>query len=225
VRILYVSEAAPDDYLLSALREAGHVVDVAAEPADGPFMAADGLHELALLDWRRPSEDWTRRFAGGGPLLVVIASAGGARERTRVLRAGADACFVRPFAFVEFEARLQALRGLVHRGVEGADADPAAIRLVPAARAAQSDTGQVVLSALEFRMLEHLVERPGEVVGVAALRRLLWGEEAEPASEPVHRCAARLRRKLASICTPDLIEAIPGHGYVFRSAAATSSPM
>jgi two-component system OmpR family response regulator len=210
-----VSDAEPDDYVLGALREAGHVVEVAADPADGSLMAAEEVYEAILLDWRRPPEDWIRRFAVSRALLVVLAAAGDGRERARALRAGADACFVRPVAFAELEARLQALRRTARRH-GGRCPDPPEIRLVAAERAVRSKDAQAILSALEFRMLEQLLARPGEVIGVRVLRRLVWGDEAEPASEPVHRCAARLRRKLASISTSDSIEAIPGHGYVFR---------
>jgi DNA-binding response OmpR family regulator len=219
VHILYVSETPSDDYLLAALREAGHVVEAAAEPADGPVMAAQLSFDAVVLDGSRPPDDWMTPFARAGATVVVIASRATAADRARVLRAGADACFVRPVAFAELEARLQALRRGAHR-TDGHRAEVAAqgpdFELAASRRTVGRAGTEIVLSAIEFRMLEHLAERPGEVVAIPVLLRVAWGDGVEPAAEPVHRCAARLRRKLAALGVRASIEAIPGHGYALR---------
>lgn len=212
MRILYVSEAEPDAYLVGALREAGHLVEVAAEPADGPVMAAELAFDAAILDLSRPSEAWARRFVGLSPIIVVICARAVARERVGALRAGADVCFMRPFAFAELEARLQALR----RGALGSVKERLDFELAPARRTVAHEGAEIVLSAIEFRMLQHLAEHAGEVVSIATLRSVAWGDGVEPAAEPVHRCAARLRRKLVSLGARASIEAMSGHGYALR---------
>jgi DNA-binding response OmpR family regulator len=221
MRILYVSETEPDPYLLGALREAGHVVEVTADPADGPIVAAELTFDAVVLDWARPSEEWARRFAGFGAIVVVACARGAARERARALRAGADACFVRPFAFAELEARLQALRRSAHRA-QSANAAPD-FELAAARRTVTRAGAEIVLSAIEFRMLQRLTEHPGELVAIPTLRRAVWGDDVEPTAEPVHRCAARLRRKLASLGVRTSIEATPGHGYTLRSVPPNPS--
>jgi two-component system, OmpR family, response regulator len=221
VRILYVSETEPDAYLLGALREAGHVVEATAEPGDGPIIAAEQRFDAVVLGWSRPPEAWAARFAGLGAIVVAICSRGTARERARALRAGADACFVRPFAFAELEARLQALRRSGHRA--GAPRDTLDFELTAARRTIGREGAEVVLSAIEFRMLQHLADHAGEVVAIHTLRQVGWGDEIEPAAEPVHRCAARLRRKLASLGVRASIEATPGHGYTLRSIPSKPS--
>jgi DNA-binding response OmpR family regulator len=219
VHILYVSDGEPDDYLLRALREAGHVVETAAEPGDGPVMAGQLSFDTAILDGPIPRREWTQSFARTGAMVVVIASHATAAERARTLRAGADACFTRPVAFAELEARLQALRRGAHRA-DGQGTEDATqgldFELAPARRTVGHASAEIGLSAIEFRMLEHLTERAGEVVAIATLRRAVWGDEVEAAAEPVHRCALRLRRKLAALGARASIEAIPGHGYALR---------
>ena len=212
MRVLYASEADLDAYLLGALREAGHVVEVAANKSDGPVMASEHDFDVIVLDWSRPSEAWARRFAGVATTLVMICSGGGARERVDVLRAGADVCFVRPFAFAELEARLQALSRHGPRASE----TRVDFELAAAPRTAARGENEIVLSAVEFRMLQHLADHAGEVVAIATLRSVAWGDDVEPAAEPVHRGVARLRRKLASLGVRALIEASPGHGYALR---------
>jgi DNA-binding response OmpR family regulator len=215
VHILYVSEAAADTYLTGALQEAGHVLDIAADPADGPSMAAQGDYQAILLDGPRPLPEWTARFSEVAPsLIVVVAARGDEHERAAALRAGADACFIRPLTFVELDARLKALDRVVRRS----RLRPAATRLelLAAERAVRLGRAQVRLSVLEFRLLEHLLQHGGEVISLEDLRRAVWGEEAEPRPEPVHSCASRLRRKLASISAPVSIEALAGHGYALR---------
>jgi DNA-binding response OmpR family regulator len=221
VRILYVSEAEPDAYLLGALREAGHLVETAADRQDGPAMAAELTFEAIVLDGSSAWEDWTRRFAGLSAILVAICAHGTWRDRVRALRAGADACFVRPFAFAELEARLQALRRTALRAEPAKEAPD--FELAAARRAVGRAGVEIVLSAIEFRMLEHLTQHAGELVSIPNLRRVAWGEEVEPAAEPVHRCAARLRRKLASLGANASIQGKPGHGYTLRSLSTNPS--
>lgn len=220
MHILYASKGSIDHYLTAALQEAGHVLEVAADPADGPAMAGQGDYQAIVLDWPRPSADWTRRYAAAaaGALIVVVAGRGDERERAAALRAGADACFVRPLPFVELEARLQALDRVVRRARP--QAERAGVELLPAERAVRLGRAQAELSVLEFRFLEHLMQHPGEVVGIPDLRRAVWGEEAEPRSDAVHGCASRLRRKLAAIQAAGRLQAVAGHGYAFHPEGA-----
>ena len=220
MRILYVSETEPDAYLVGALREVGHIVEAACDAADGPVMANELNFEAVVLDCSRPSEGWVRRFAGLGAIVVVICGRGVARERVGALRAGADVCFMRPFAFAELEARLQALRRSAPRAVK---ASPD-FELAAAHRTVARNGVEIVLSAVEFRILQHLMEHAGEFIPIPTLRRVAWGDDVEPAAEPVHRCAARLRRKLAALKATASIEAMPGHGYALRVTPVSVAP-
>jgi two-component system OmpR family response regulator len=222
VHILYVSDGDPDTYLTTAMTQAGHRVETAPEAADGLVMAADGDYDAILLDCRRPSKDRARRYGAvaAGALVIVVAAQGDEHERAEVLRAGADACFIRPLTFVELEARLQALGRVIRRGRPGQGGD-LALRLLPAERAARRGGAQVALSPLEFRLLDHLIRHAGEVIGIDRIRRHVWGDDAEPRSEPVHGCASRLRRKLETIGAGACLQAVPGHGYLFRDDEAS----
>jgi DNA-binding response OmpR family regulator len=219
MHILYASLGAVDHYLTGALQEAGHVLEIARDPADGAAMAGQGDYQAILLDWPRPSADWTRRYAAaGGALILVVAGGGDEHERAAVLRAGADACFIRPLPFVELEARLQALDRVVRRAAD--HSGEAGVELLTAERAVRLGRAEAQLSTLEFRFLQHLVQHAGEVVSISDLHRAVWGEEAEPRSDAVHACASRLRRKLVAIKAAGALQAVVGHGYAFRPDAS-----
>lgn len=212
MHLLYATDRHVDAYLVKALREAGHVVDVTDQPADGVVMASGGDYQAILLDWSAPSLDCARRYAGacGEALLLIVAAQGDETERAAVLKAGADACFIRPIQFIEIEARLAALARLVGR------ARPAtAVRLVPAERAVHLNGQAVLLSPREFHLMEHLVAHAGEVVGVERLQQQAWGEAAEPRPDLVRASIARLRRKLDAVGAGRVVRAMAGYGYMF----------
>ncbi len=220
MRLLYVTDRQVDAYLVKALREAGHVVDATALPADGVMIASGGDYQAVVLDWSSPAADWTARFAEAAPeaLVMVIAASGDGGERARVLRAGADACFVRPSSLIELQARLEALTGLVRRSRGQGPFPP--VEMVPAERAVRLNGRSIPLAELEFRLMAHLVAHPGEVTGIDRLEQQVWGDGLEPRPDRVRSCVSRLRRKLAAVGAGDVLRAVAGHGYMFEPLAA-----
>src|ERR1700761_9007393 len=124
MHLLYAADLRIDAYIVKALREAGHVVEATAAPADGVEMARGGDYQAIVLDWAAPPHDCVARFsaAASAALILVIVAAGDETARAAVLQAGADACFLRPVSFIELEARLEALARLVQRARPAHDA-------------------------------------------------------------------------------------------------------
>lgn len=220
MHLLYVTDQRIDAYLVRALREAGHVVEITDEPADGVEMAGGGGYEAIVMDWSTPEARCAARFSGAAPeaLVMVIAPAGEDAEKVALLNAGADACFVRPLSFIELETRLEAMARLVRRGLAGAGP----VELLTAERAVRINGRSVGLSGREFRLLEHLAGHAGEVIGVDRLQQHVWGEASEPRPELVRTCVSRLRRKLEAVGAGERLQAVAGHGYVFRAAAGAA---
>jgi two-component system OmpR family response regulator len=219
MHLLYAADHRVDAYLVKALREAGHVVEATGEPADGLSMASDGDHQAIILDWMGPAIPCVKRFAAAVPhiLILVITAAADESERTAILEAGADACFTRPAAFIELEARLAALTRLVRRA-RPARADPAA-DMIAAAQAVRLNGVSIALSAREYRVMALLLARPGEVIGLDQLQRQIWGDAAEPRPDLVRTSLSRLRRKLEQAGVGAGLRTVSGHGYVFDPAA------
>src|SRR6266446_6456476 len=101
-------------YLARGLREQGHVVDLAATGRDGLFLATDGGHDVLILDRMLPGLDGiglvqTLRQTGVKAPVLFLTALGGVGDRVRGLEAGGDDYLVRPFAFAELLARVNAL--------------------------------------------------------------------------------------------------------------------
>lgn len=218
--MLYATDRRVDAYLLKALREAGHLVEATGRPADAVEMAATGGYEAILLDWSSPSIDCAARFAAAaaGPLMLLIAANGGEADRAAVLKAGADACFIRPVPFIELEARLTALARLVRRT---RPSNPTSgVELVASEQTVRLNGRGIALSSREYRLMEHLVAHAGEVVSLERLHQHVWGDAAEPRPDLARASISRLRRKLDAAGAAGFVRSVPGHGYAFEPGVA-----
>jgi DNA-binding response OmpR family regulator len=223
MHLLYVTDRQTDAYLVQALRESGHVVEVTDQPGDGVVMAAGGDYQAIVLDWSTAEVDCAARFVAAAPqtLVMMIAASADDAERVGVLKAGADVCFVRPVSFIELQTRLEALARLVRRARPGAGGS--AVELLAAERAVRIDGRRIALSGREFQVLEQLVGHTGEVISVERLQERVWGATSEPRPDLVRTCISRLRRKLGAAGAGSVLRAVAGHGYVFQ-AVPTPEP-
>jgi two-component system OmpR family response regulator len=193
MHLLYATDHHADAYLIKALREAGHVVDATEYGSDALAMAPDGDYQVILLDWSGPPVDCARRFAAAAPeaSVVVIAATGDSAARTRVLKAGADAYFIRPVAFMELEARLEALARLVQR--RRPTAEQARIELVVAERAVRFGDRTSPLSGREYHLMEFLLAHPDEVISLERLQQQVPPQAQD--RPPGRRRAPQIRQR------------------------------
>jgi len=214
MRLLYVTDGRLDAYLLKALREAGHMVEATDQPIDAVEAATASEYQAIILDWSaEPSAAIAALAAAANALILVIVPAADEAFRTAVLLAGADACFVRPVAFMELEARLDALARLIQRR----RAAPGGVEMLEAERAVRLAGRVIALSPREFRVMAYLAQHAGEVIGLDRLQQQAWGEDAEPRLDLVRACVARLRRKLDTGGGAEALRAVAGHGYVLQA--------
>ncbi|RAK60550.1 hypothetical protein DJ021_12420 [Phenylobacterium hankyongense] len=211
MRVLHAGLPRGDGYLAHALVEAGHVVETAPDLPDLLLSCAGGEYDVVLVEVAQPDQALARRIAaaGGGALALVVDTATAA-ERTRLLRAGADACFLRPVQFIELEARLSALVGL---GRRHAAAPPQALALDPAARTARMGGRSLMLPMRDYALLDYLLGRAGEVVGAEQILEHVWGEVGDSGADRVRTAVARLRARLAAAFGAPMIATVRGHGY------------
>lgn len=217
MRALYVGDGEPDRYLIQAVSELGHLVEVETGVEDGAAVGRLGGWGVVIYDAPAPSAAAVRRLtqAAGQAWVIVIAGRDEPRARIAALKAGADAWFARPYQFTEIHAKLEALARGRRPTQEGV-----AFELLPAERSVRLGEQRLRLSRREFALLALLAERSGEVVPVEAILESVWGDEAEPRVELVRNHVSRLRALLERGRPWKLLHAVRGHGYCFRIEAA-----
>lgn len=215
-------DAATRDYLAKGLRESGHIVDVAAEGKRGLFLATGEPYDAWIVDRMLPHVDGlkiisTLRAAGTSTPALILSALGEVDDRVRGLKAGGDDYLVKPFAFAELLARLEAI---TRRGApEGA----ATTRLTVAdltldllARRAQRGRQTLDLKPQEFRLLEFLMRHAGQVVTRTMLLEGVWDYHFDPQTNVVDVYVSRLRSKVDGDGHLTLIHTVRGVGYCLR---------
>ena len=131
-------------------------------------------------------------------------------DRVAGFDAGGDDYLTKPFAFVELVARLQAL--LKRAGTDPA-VEAAGLRLDPVTHSVGDGVIETPLTPTEFRLLAHLLARPGEVVRRRELARAAWSHGAVVRENTLDVYIARLRRKLEQFDGAPDIATVHGVGY------------
>jgi two-component system response regulator PhoP len=220
MRVLIVEdEAALRETLRSRLAQAGFTVDVATDGNEGLFSGQEYPLDVAVVDLGLPGLsglEVIRRLRAAGktyPILILTARDNW-QDKVEGLQAGADDYVAKPFHFEEVLARLQAL---LRRA--GGWATPQ-LRCGPIVldTRAQTITVQeraIELTTFEYRILEHLMLRAGEVISKTELTERLYDQDFERDSNVIEVLVGRLRRKLDPDDQLRPIETLRGRGYRF----------
>jgi two-component system response regulator PhoP len=222
VRILLVEDEAPlRDALANRLRDAGFVVDAAADGEEGLHYALDYPVDVAIVDLglpRLPGMDLITRVRAAGktyPILILTARDRW-QDKVAGLQAGADDYVTKPFHTEEVVARVQALL----RRAAGA-ADPVLrggpIELDTRSQRVTVEGREVELTTYEYRVLHHLMLNAGRVVTKSELNDSLYDEDLERDSNVIEVFVGRLRRKLDPDNRLRPIETLRGRGYRFSA--------
>ncbi len=201
--------------LARRLDDAGYRTTVAFDGVQGLERASSNALDVAVVDVMLPAMDGialTRALRDRGsqlPILMLTAR-DAVEDRVKGLSAGADDYLIKPFAFAELLARLEALTrrtGRTRRLSFGpVEMDVAAHRVTAA--------GTVVdLTPKEFDLLECLLRGVGRVLTRAEIKEYVWDFTFDAPTKVVDLYVHYLRRKLEAAGVHDLIETIRGVGY------------
>ena len=205
-------------YISQGLKEAGHVVDVAGDGRDGLFMATENEYDAWLVDRMLPGIDGlsiirTLRDNGVSTPALILSALGEVDDRVKGLRAGGDDYLVKPFAFAELLARLDALgrRGSVEGPVTRLQVADLEMDLL--ARTVKRAGQNIELQPREFRLLEYLMRRAGQVVTRTMLLEGVWDYHFDPQTNVIDVHISRLRSKIDKNFERPLLHTIRGAGY------------
>jgi len=222
VRVLIVEdEPRLAENIARSLREsAGYAVDVAADGQEGLFLAESNTYDVVLLDLMLPQMDGmqllTRIRQAGQVTPVLVLTARDEKESVvALLNAGADDYLTKPFDLGELLARTKAL---IRRG-KGQPSPVLSIgdlQLNTVNRTVQRSDRTILLTAMEYRVLEYLAHRPGAVVSKTELLEHLYDYNWEKFSNVIEVYISGLRRKLDDGSDRQLIHTVRGQGYILQ---------
>ena len=203
------------------LRERGHEVSWCDTGERALEQARAAPFALLVMDRMLPGMDGLsviERLRGEAvqvPVLVLSALAA-VDERVRGLKAGGDDYLTKPFALEELAARVDAL---LRRPAESRETvlRSAGFELDLIDRVARRDGAAIELLPREFRLLEYLMRRPGQVVTRAMLLEDVWHYRFVPQTNLIDVHLGRLRRKIDVAEEPSMIESVKGAGFRFRA--------
>ena len=211
------------DYLRKGLAESGHLADHAANGQDGLAMALAGRYEALIVDRMLPGMDGLtlirvlREEKVATPVLILSAL-GQVSDRVKGLRAGGDDYLVKPFAFSELLARLEALARRSGSESESQTQLRVADLEMDLLRRNVTRAGKTIdLQPREFRLLEHLMRRQGQVVTRTMLLEGVWDYHFDPQTNVIDVHISRLRAKIDKGFETPLLHTIRGAGYCLRA--------
>lgn len=209
--------------LAKGLRAAGFDVDLLAHASEAHVALATTRYAVVVLDLGLPDGDGLsvlrelRQRKDPVPVLVLTAR-GGVHDRVTGLRSGADDYVVKPFAFDELVARIEAL--LRRPGqLLGRSLQLANVMLDTESRETFVDAKVQTLAPRETAVLELLMRRKGNVVPKKLLEDQIFGISSDLGSNAVEVYVHRLRKQLADRGARVKIETVRGVGYVILEMA------
>src|SRR5215510_12770422 len=217
--LLVEDEPALRESLSKQLKEAGFTVDSAADGEEGLYQGKEFAFDLAVVDLGLPKitgmEVIKRLRAAGKSFPILILTARDRwQDKVEGLQAGADDYVAKPFHFEELLARAQAL---LRRS--GGWAQPVlrcgAVALDPRTQEVTVNGRRVDLTSFEYRILEYLIHRAGEVISKGELTERLYAQDFDRDSNTIEVFIGRLRRKLDPDDSIKPIETLRGRGYRF----------
>jgi two-component system, OmpR family, response regulator len=211
------------EQLVESLSAGGYEVDLAVNGDDGLARGQAADYAVMTIDRMLPGLDGIaviRRLREGGvatPALIVSAL-GEVDDRVRGLRAGGDDYLVKPFAFVELLARVDALARRSATVVKETVLRVGDLSLDLVSRTVSRGGRDIELLPREFQVLEYLVRSEGHVVPRAMLLQHVWDLHFDPTTNIIDVYVGRVRRKIDSGQAYPLIHTVRGVGFCIRAS-------
>ena len=210
-------------FIAKGLQRAGFAVDHAANGEDGLHLALTEPYDAAVVDIMLPQQDGLtiveelRRKKINTPVILLSAKRS-VDDRIRGLQTGSDDYLTKPFAFSELLARVRALIRRASGAPEPTRLQVGELSLDLLKREARRGEAKLELQPREFALLEYLMRHSGEAVSKTMLLEHIWGYEFDPQTNVVDVLVCRLRKKLETGSSEELIHTIRGVGYVLKDS-------
>ena len=208
--------------LVDSLATSGYQVDLAVDGDDGLSRGRSGEYAVMTIDRMLPGTDGVtviRRLREGGIVTptLIISALGEVDDRVRGLRAGGDDYLVKPIAFAELLARVEALARRSTTVVKETVLRVGDLELDLVSRTVRRRGRDIELLPREFQVLEYLVHNEGQVVSRAMLLQHVWDLHFDPMTNIIDVYVGRVRRKVDGQQPYPLVHTVRGVGFCLRA--------
>lgn len=207
-------------YIRQGLAQAGWNVDIADNGKDGLLMATTENYDALIVDRMLPGVEGltlirTLRASENVTPTLILSALGEVDDRVKGLQAGGDDYLVKPFAFSELLARLEAL---IRRTKSVGNQNETTLSLADLEvdllkREVQRDGKKIDLQPREFQLLEFLLRHAGQVVTRTMLLEGVWNYHFDPQTNVIDVHISRLRGKIDKGFDKPLLHTVRGAGY------------
>jgi two-component system OmpR family response regulator len=208
--------------LVESLATNGYQVDLAANGNDALSRGRSADYVVMTIDRMLPDIDGIAvmqrlRESGIVTPVLIISALGEIDDRVRGLRAGGDDYLVKPFAFAELLARVEALARRSATVVKETLLRVGDLEMDLVSRTVSRRGREIKLLPREFQLLEYLVRNEGRVVPRAMLLQHVWDLHFDPTTNIIDVYVGRVRRKVDGQQVYPLIHTVRGVGYCVRA--------
>ena len=218
MRLLIIEDSARlRENLAAGLRHAGYAVDLADTGPQGLWLARSNPYDAIVLDVMLPGLDGLSvlrelRTGGTATHVLLLTARDSLEDKVAGLRQGADDYLVKPFAFDELLARIEALVRRSH-GKKDPMLRVGPLRIDTTARSVHVGDRRIDLSPREYAVLEYLTARRGQTVSRTEIEAHVYDENANVMSNVVDSVIYTLRKKLDGTGQGSVIRTRRGMGY------------
>jgi two-component system, OmpR family, response regulator len=208
--------------LVDFLGTRGYQADLAHDGNDGLRLASSHAYAVMTIDRMLPGVDGLSiigklRESGNDTPALIVSALGEVDDRVRGLRGGGDDYLVKPFAFAELLARIEALARRSTTVAKETVLRVGDLELDLVARTANRAGQEIELLPREFQVLEYLVRNAGQVVPRAMLLQHVWNLNFDPTTNIIDVYVGRVRRKVDNHRSHPLIHTVRGVGFCVRA--------
>ena len=212
------------EYLRKALREAGHMAELAKDGEEGLALAQGGDFDVLVVDRMLPKRDGLSviselRARGDKTPVLILSALGQVDDRVTGLRAGGDDYLAKPYAFSELLARIEALTRRTSQQSGDTVYRVGDLELDRLSHRVTRGGKDIPLQPREFRLLEYLMRHAGQVVTRTMLLENVWDYHFDPQTNVIDVHVSRLRAKVDKGFDSALLHTVRGAGYMIRDGA------
>jgi len=218
--LLVEDDRALADLLIWHFSREGYDIARTADGEEALLLAQERVPDLVILDWMiegvtgiEVCRRLRRKPATAQVPIIMLTARGEETDRIRGLETGADDYVTKPFSPRELIARVGAVLRRVRPALAGEQLTYSDIEMDVEAHRVRRAGSPVQLGPTEYRLLRHLMERPGHVFSRERLLDAVWSHDSDIDTRTVDVHVRRLRKALNAGGRRDVIRTVRSAGY------------